>query len=90
MTIPEDQVVAKGEYQEYTYGQLKETFDSVRDKKNWKNPINKEFPMKLSAEEIDKIKQAVAFFAGGFPDIYDNNNGHTVIQGRGYYGWVGA
>lgn len=62
-------------------------FDMVKPVGNWKAPINVEVPKgKASAEEI---RDAVAFYCGGYPVVEDK--GETLlVTGEGYYGWIGA
>lgn len=70
----------------YSRQQLKDAFDKVCDKANWKLPI----VGAIHESEIDVTREAVIFFAGCTPTFHRFSNGTTVVQAIGYYAAVGA
>lgn len=78
---------------------LSAAFDLVRNKANWKNPIDCE--LQLTGEQIALIRDAVIYFAGCEPTfravgtvVQFDNGGNAVltyrVQAKGYYNAVGA
>lgn len=72
----------------YTYKQLNEAFDRVKDPKNWKNPIKKKFPSLTQAEQ-DLINSAVIYFAGCGCEFVPIRGG-IAVTAIGYYMAVGS
>jgi hypothetical protein len=70
-----------------TDDRLREVFDMVKPVGNWKEPIACIIakPYATKAE----IEVAVAWFAGGLPDIEDLGTKWRV-SGAGYYEWIGS
>lgn len=76
-----------GSAQEFSREEMKEAFDAVQDKQNWKNPI--------PVQPIDHLKltltvQAIAYFAGSPTDIGQADDGTIYIKAPGYYACIGA
>lgn len=76
----------------YTHEQLTEAFRLVGNKENWKLPIDAIVPL---TADISLIKDAVAYFTGGLPDVIPARNemgglkGYRVIS-EGYYYHIGS
>ena len=73
----------------YSRAELKDAFERVEDKTNWKNPIDTVLPGMLSGAEQSLIEAAVIFFAGCEPTILPYEFG-TRVTAKGYYHAVGA
>lgn len=69
----------------YSQEQLKEAFEKVQDKKDWKNPI-KAFIDKT--EDMVLIQQAVIHFTGTVADFtkinQGPNKGKVLVRAEGY------
>lgn len=70
-----------------TVERLHEVFDLVKPRPNWKTRISARVPMDQATQ--DEIGQAVVWFAGGTPAIWEED-GTWKVLGAGYYYWVGA
>jgi hypothetical protein len=66
---------------------LAEVFALVKPATGWKRPIQATVPKELATGE--EISTAVAWFAGGVPEIEDRGD-RWQVTGAGYYVWVGA
>jgi len=77
-------------YEGMTRAQLRESFDMVACKLNWKNPIVKLIPGWPISEAMKReISAAVVFYAGCTPTF--TRQGHqTLVKAVGYYEAVGA
>lgn len=78
----------------FSRGELKEAFDLVCDKENWKLPINTTLPVK-DIQALNTILVAVEFFTGSKASFeFDNFNEAGVacfhVKAIGYYNAVGA
>lgn len=74
-------------------------FDLVKDKKNWKEPIDCEIEAPREQWHYDlfvrMIEEAVAFYAGGGAEVFQVRvleNGWRIIRvmAPGYYALIGA
>lgn len=97
----EQQVVARILGRNVTRATLREAFDRVADKTNWKNPIDAEVVIESGDYEMETIREAVVFFAGCRPSftfvrvvrrIGANDSGSNLyrVRAAGYYVAVGA
>ena len=66
---------------------LREVFDLVKPSPNWKDPIAAIVYKDNATKE--EIVEAVTFFCGGRPEVFDLGHAWRV-SGAGYYEWVGA
>lgn len=70
----------------YSREQLKEAFDLVCNKDNWKYPIKSE----CRADQRDIVLQAVIFYTGGAPTFTPiGNTDRFKVEGPGYYAICG-
>jgi len=75
-------------YGGYTRAQLKAAFDIVKNRENWKYPIDTDIP---SDSDFDMIEAAVIFFTGSVPFTADSDqDGMTRIMAAGYYTSIGS
>jgi hypothetical protein len=78
----------------YTRAQLSEAFDRVKDRENWKMPIDKSVAGTLSAADQSMIAAAVVFYAGCVPSFRVEGGlcgaYFTRVTAAGYYAAVGA
>jgi hypothetical protein len=72
-----------------TRGELKDAFDLVKPKDNWKMPIEARLPVDTDADKLALIEDAVIFFTGGCIQIERDAKGITVYS-EGYYHHIGA
>lgn len=72
-----------------TRGQLKDAFDLVKDRTNWKLPIRARLPAGTDADQLTLIEDAVVFFTGGDITIERDADGVTVMS-EGYYVNIGS
>ncbi len=84
--------IVDGEY--VTRGALSQAFDSVKDSKHWKNPIDRVVTVD-TWHDIRMIQEAVKFFAGcvARTDIVRHTADGKIrvhVQAPGYYLSVGA
>lgn len=70
--------------------QLREAFEMVENKLNWKNPIKRTLPIDTSDEQLALIDEAVRHFAGCTATITRRPDGRAVVTAPGYYVAVGA
>jgi hypothetical protein len=78
----------------YTREELSEAFDRVKDRENWKMPIDKSLAGELGAADRSAIEAAVVFYAGCVP-TFKVEGGlcgamFTRVTAPGYYVAVGA
>lgn len=76
----------------YTLDELREAFDLVADKSNWKLPIDAAVP-DMTLGLAKRIRVAVIWFTGSVPKfrIAVKANGNTwTVRADGYYKAVGA
>jgi hypothetical protein len=67
---------------------LSAAFDLVKDKSNWKMPINAKVP---ATENIDLIESAIVHFTSSIPSISIVSGGKFFrIKAAGYYKTVGS
>lgn len=73
------------EIKQYTDEDLGAAFDSVKNSKNWKNPINR-----LISNDADRelIARAIIYFTGSRPEFIEQN-GKTRVIASGYYNAIG-
>jgi hypothetical protein len=71
----------------YSQEQLKEAFNKVSNKKNWKNRINSTISSK---ENLDLIAEAIIHFTGSCPLFINKPNGKIRVTAAGYYLTIGA
>lgn len=87
------QVVSRILGHEITRGQLAAQLDRVKDKSNWKNPIDAEFTTATdeaaSTLEVAIMREAVLFFCGCVPEIRHLGNFRFSVKAIGYYRAVG-
>jgi len=84
-----NQVVGNVNGKPVTRGELMKYFDMVADKANWKNPINAR--VKLAANEVAMLTEAVIFFTGSVPTILPMaRKGEYKVKANGYYLTIGA
>lgn len=70
-----------------TRGQLKEAFEKVQNKENWKLPIDS----LCVPQDVQNIKNAIIFFTGSVPTFKKSEKGYTYrVQAAGYYAAVGV
>jgi hypothetical protein len=84
----EESVKPKVESTAPTQEQLSAAFDLVKDKSNWKMPINAKVP---ATENIDLIESAIVHFTSSIPSISIVSGGKFFrIKAAGYYKTVGS
>lgn len=67
---------------EYTPNELRAAFDHVKNKENWKYPIDAE----IDEKDMPLIDAAIAFMAYGFAEFETLGNGRVRVKAPGYYG----
>ena len=71
--------------EDHTQEELKEAFDKVANKNDWKNPINRWIPKSdLEATEI-----AVIHFTGSIVHVLDEKEKKVKIRADGYHHAIG-
>src|SRR5262245_44728559 len=88
------QVVAEVNGRKVTRGELRDAFDRVADKANWKNPVDAVIDISGDAE-MAMIREAVIFFTGSVPKFAPRKGAKLPgcryrVTARGYYLAVGA
>lgn len=74
---------------QFSQKQLSDAFDLVKDKSNWKMPINK--VIEADDKTQRRIVEAVQHFCGSMCEIYPTKkSGHVRVVAAGYYACVGA
>lgn len=68
---------------------LKEAFEMVEDKENWKNPVRAEVSC-LSWTTLLVVKYAVTYFTGSVAKVKRLENGNYLVTAPGYYLTCGA
>lgn len=72
-----------------TRGDLKDAFDLVKPKDNWKMPIEARLPVDTDADKLALIEDAVIFFTGGTIAI-ERDAGGVTVRSEGYYHHIGS
>lgn len=89
-TLPADVVTMTAETplrDGYTETQLRAAFDKVKNKRNWKNPINKV----ISADEDQRaISAAISWFCGSPCEFETLKSGQVRVTAAGYYACIGS
>lgn len=71
---------------EFTFPQLDEAFDTVKNPKNWK--------MRgtgiIDADKLEVTSAAVVFFAGGGLEVVKRDGDQLVVTFPGYYAIIGS
>lgn len=66
---------------EYSQKQLSDAFDLVKNKKDWKNPINAVIP----EDKVVVAQAAISYFAYGMFTVSMVGKGKVRIMAPGYY-----
>lgn len=66
--------------------ELQRAFDGVCDKDNWKNPID----AIVEVQDLSVVCSAIAFFAGGYPNVSRETCQYYRVKSPGYYAIVGS
>ena len=76
------------EFGPYTFAALHDAFELVRDRKNWKNPIN----AVIYESNAAVVDAAIAFFAGSEAEFYrPPRDPHLLlVHAEGYYMSIGS
>jgi hypothetical protein len=70
----------------FTRGELKEAFNKVANKENWKLPID----AIIHESEMEIVEEAVIFFTGSIPSLFDAPEDKVRVVSKGYYFEIGA
>lgn len=77
----------------YSDEDLKDAFNRVCNKKNWKLSVNSTIDFK-DLDELDLIREAVIHYTGSVPrfNVYELKNGkkRVRVNAVGYYNAIGA
>lgn len=73
---------------EYTKKQLADAFDLVKNRNNWKNPINKN----VVTKDPNLIVEAIIYFTGSVPFYIPVKNckDKYLFKADGYYAIIGS
>lgn len=71
-----------------TQKQMDRAFKSVRNKDDWKNPINTTIK-DPGFDKLRVIEQAITHFTGSLAEVTDLGNGKVRIEADGYYARIG-
>ena len=71
----------------YSQNQLKEAFNLVANKENWKLPIDTQVP---ACAPADLIARAIAWYTGSIAKFSLATNGWLNVEAEGYYKAIGA
>jgi hypothetical protein len=74
----------------YTPEQLRDAFDRVKNRANWKLPIARAFPEGISEAERKVIDAAITFHTGSIAEWTETENGLWFVAATGYYAEIGA
>lgn len=76
----------------FTDRELDAAFDLVKDRTNWKMPINKIVYLDKTTISLECILESIIFYTGGEGDVYysPTNPKKVRIQSPGYYNCIGA
>lgn len=86
-----NEIVAEVFGKNRTRRELSEAFDLVKDRENWKNPIDCVLDESAITDEVQAlISEAVNFFAGCEAHFIPRGNGRINVQAKGYYLSLGA
>jgi hypothetical protein len=87
-------VVATIDGREITWGELKDAFDRVADRTNWKLPIDATIrttpSANDSAREVRLMREAIVFFTGSAPEFEVMRPYVMRVTAAGYYAAVGS
>jgi hypothetical protein len=72
--------------QEHSRLELHAAFDLIKDKTNFKNPINSQ----VLKKDYEISNEACIFFTGSSLDIIGENDTHYQVEAVGYYAAIGA
>lgn len=86
---PDDKIILS---EGYSRNQLKQAFEKVQNKENWKLPTNEIWVE--TVEEAKLICRAVTFYTGGKTHYYrvtrNSIKGYFIHSSEGYYYYIGA
>lgn len=82
LAINEDEPIHFG----YSRNQLKEAFDRVANRDNWKSPIDNI----VALADVQVTMAAISFYTGSLPAVTLLPDGLCAVQAIGYYLAVGA
>jgi hypothetical protein len=68
----------------YVQKKLAEAFEEVRNKSDWKLPVNK-LIFKPGKEKREMITEAVIYFTGSAPEFIRAGGGRVRVKANGYY-----
>jgi hypothetical protein len=63
----------------FTFAQLNGTFDLIKDRTDWKNPIS----VKIPAQYTDVVIASIEFFTATTPIVYCDGE-YRVVESEGY------
>lgn len=78
----------KADGKEMTQERLSEVFDLVKPQPNWKYPIDAKVP--VGAATPAEISEAVVWFTGSLPEVWEETPGTFSVLAAGYYACIGA
>ena len=70
---------------EYTDNELRTAFDKVKNKNNWKKPINRW----IKESDLFVTEDAVIHYTGSVVNVVDEKEGKVKIHAEGYYNAIG-
>lgn len=70
----------------YTDAELHRAFDMVKNRTNWKEPIN----AVIAESDLDIVTEAVIYFTGCLIDVWPYKEGRVRVTAAGYYAQIGA
>ena len=68
-------------YKGYTEAELREAFEQIQDKEDWKNPIK----AVIKSYEFSKFEAAVEFFTSSQLEIVERGVNQFRVYASGYY-----
>jgi hypothetical protein len=77
-------------FQDFTRAELRNGFDLIAPKDNWKMPINAALPEGLSGRELMAIQAGIEFYTASQPSFEMVGGRVTRVRAAGYYAAVGA
>jgi len=83
------QLGAIGGGYEFTVGELRDAFEKVADRENWKMPV-KAFASLRTDRERKRMREAVMFMTGSVPTITRTRGTIHKVVADGYYAAIGA
>ena len=75
-------------YDEKAHEERLRLFDLVKDRENWKNPIQTTIVM--ADNEIPALSDAIIYFTGSVPMMTKLDGGRWLVRADGYYVAIGA